>query len=171
MTADEFLGRWQSKARALRVARYERVKHRALQLHRYARTVVLDFDAGDDAVVRIADREICDRAATHRYRALAIKRRGCILQQIEKCLHKLISIEAYLWQAGIIVALDFHARADLGGNDFDDVLDQFMRVHRLFVRWPAKAQQRIDKPGKTIGLADDDLRVFLEFVIDKLPLE
>ena len=65
-------------------------------------------------MVRVSDREIGDRAAAHRYYALAIKRRRCILQEIEKCLHELISIEAYLWQARVVITLDCHTFADLG---------------------------------------------------------
>jgi hypothetical protein len=46
-----------------------------------------------------------------------------------------------------------------------------MHVHGLFVWWSTRAQQGIDQPGKPIGLADDHVRVFLELVFGKLPLE
>ena len=53
VAADQVLRYGEAKAGAARAARYERIEDRVLQLGRNARPVVLNLDAGDDAVVRL----------------------------------------------------------------------------------------------------------------------
>ena len=52
VAADEVLRDREAEAGAVRAARHERIEDRVLELGRHARPVVLDLDAGDDAVAR-----------------------------------------------------------------------------------------------------------------------
>ncbi len=106
MAAQQFLRRRKTQPGAVRVARYERVEHGILQVRRYAGTVVLYFDAGDNPVAGIADREIRNRAAAQRDRALTIECRRRVTHQVEKGLDHLVAVQLDRRQPRIVVADD-----------------------------------------------------------------
>ena len=168
MATDEFLCSGQAQPGAVGVARDEGIEHGVLQRGRNAGAVILDLDAGDDAVANVADREIGDRPAAQRDRALAVERRGGVAHEIEEGLHHLVAIELDERQPRIVVTHDVQRPPVFRLDDANDILDQLVYVQRLLVRRAARTQQGIDETGETIRLADHDVGVFGEFRVLQL---
>ena len=163
MAADEFLCGGQTEPGAIRPARHQRIENRVLQLGRDARSVVFDLYARYDPVPDVADRETHDGASTQRDLAMSVQCGTRVLQEVEKRLDHLIPVKIKKRQAGIVITPDldsFLPRLD----EAHDVLEQFVYVDCLLVRRSARSQQGVDKTGKAVRFADDDIRVFPEIL-------
>lgn len=171
MPAEQFLRGWQSQPGAIGSARNQGIEHRVLQVLRYAGAIIFDFNRRNHPVPRVSDREAHDRATSQGNRALTVERHDRIPDEIQKRLHDLVAIEVDERQAWIVVPDKCQLLRFFRLDDANNILEQLVYVDRLFVRWSTRSEQSVDESGKTIGLADDDIRVLLQLVLDELPLE
>ena len=116
----------------------------------------------------ITDGEIHDRPTPKRDSPLAAQCDDGISKQIKKRLDQLVAVEVHGRQTGIIIAADVYLISDFRLNQAYNVFKQLMHIRRLFVGWTTGPQQRVDQAGETIGLADNNARVFLELLAMKL---
>ncbi len=168
MAADQFLCGRQPETCAIRPVRDQRIKYRALQLRRNARSVVFNFYAGDCLISCFAYCEIHDRAAPKDYRALSVQRVNSVSHEVKKRLHQLVAVKIDQRQTGIIIAPKIDLITGFCLNQAHHIFEQFMHIGWLFVWWPTRAKQRVHETGETVNLVDDDARVFLKLFASKL---
>src|SRR5688572_15340707 len=114
VAADQVLCNGEAKAGAARAPRHKRIEDRVLELHRNARSVVLDLDAGDDAVVAAADACIGERARAQHDATLRADGLHGVAPEIQECLDHEVPVQAHARKARVVVALDLHGAGRLG---------------------------------------------------------
>ena len=171
MTTDQLLRGRQSKAGAFGSAGDQRIEDRVLQIGGYARSVILNFDRGDDAMSYVADREVRYGAAAQREGAMAIQRRDRITHKVQECLDHLVPVKIDQRQPRIVIAVHGQLFLILCLDNAHDVFEQFVNVGWLLVGRAARSEQRIDECGQPVGFADDDVRVFSSARVVELPLQ
>lgn len=119
----------------------------------------------------VANREVGNGATLKRDRAVALERRGSIPDQVEQRLNDLVAIEVNEWQARIIVPVEGNLLLVFRLDNSDDVLNQFVNVHRPLIGWTTRAEQCIDEPGQPVGLADYNIGVLGQLTALELPGE
>lgn len=171
MTADQLLRGRQAKPRSFGTTGDKRIEHRVLEVRRNAWAVIFDLYRCDDAMSDIANSEVGYCAAAQGNGSVAIKRCGCVANQVQKCLNHLVAIKVDQWKTGVVVPVNRHLALVFRFHYPHHVLEEFMHVHGLFLRRAARAEQRIDKPCKAICFADNNIRVFAQLRIFQLALK
>src|SRR6188474_1814101 len=151
VAADEVLSYGEAKAGAARAPRHERIEDRVLELRWNARSVVLNLDAGDDAVAAAADARIGERARAQHdstLRALGLHGAGRLgRQQMANMLYQFVDVERLL--AGLLSRTEQRideTREAIGlGDDDRCVLMQRAVLELAFeqLRGAAEPAQRI----------------------------
>ena len=145
MAADQILGNAQPQSRAVGAARHQRIEDRVADRSRYAGTVVLELDGGDQAVARRAQKRVGAarvRSTRRGARFAAAAASAC------SALRPRFSIAWMMWsgstvtrrQARIVVAVDQHAGGRLAAQQVVDALEHLVHVDLLLRRRAARAR-------------------------------
>jgi len=169
--ADEVLCDSEPESGAALPPRHERIENGVLELRGHAWAVVLDLDAGDDAIAAAADARVGERARAQHDSSSRADGLDRVTPEVQQRLDQLVTVEPQARQARVVVALDGHTVRRLRRKQVPHVLHQLVNVHRLLARRLARTEQGIDQRSKAIGLADDHGRVLVQRRVLQLALE
>src|SRR6185437_2791923 len=161
----------ETEAGAIGAAGDQRIEDARAQLFGNARAIVLDLQAGDEAMPGRSDADVGKRARAQHDPAAGTQRLQGVACHIEQRLDDLMAIERGARQARIVVALDLDRRGRLRAQQVIYVLAHLVHVDRRFLRYALRARHGVDQRRQPVRLADDDLGVLLQRSALQLALE
>ena len=165
MPGDQLLGNRQPEAGSVGPAGDQRIEEAVAQVDRHARSVILEGDAGDDAMGLGADRHVRQHAGTDVEAPLAADGLHGVAPEVEDRLDQLIAVDGQRRQAGVVVPLDRQARRRVRLQQAEHVLDRLVQVERYPPRRGTRSEQPVDQRHEPVGFADDHTRVLAQGVV------
>jgi len=83
----------------------------------------------------------------------------------------LVAVEIDKRQTRIVIAMNGQLFLVLCLNDAHDVFEELMNIDRLFFWWATRSQKSVNKTGKSVCFADNDIRVLTQLGVVELALQ